>query len=99
MKTILFAGAALALSASAAFAADDHKMSDEDKAAMTEWVEGCEAAKSEDSMTDCKCLYKEAKGDEAVMADLDAYDPEMGMESMGEAGTEAVMACQKSEDM
>ena len=50
-------------------------------------------------MTDCKCLYKKAHHDEAVMADLDAYDPEVGMESLGEAGTAAIMACQKSDDM
>ena len=99
MKSLLLAGAALVLTADVAVAGDDHEMSADDKAAMKEWVAGCEAVKDEGSMTDCKCLYKKAHHDEAVMADLDAYDPEVGMESLGEAGTAAIMACQKSDDM
>lgn len=97
MKSLLLAGAALVLTAGAASAADDHEMKKTEwSAEMKEWKASCEAAKSEESKTDCKCLTKKAFHDEAVKADLDAYE---SMDTVGEAGKAAIMACQMKEDM
>lgn len=93
MKIAILAGAAGALFATAAFA-DDHKMEWTDE--MKEWKAECEATKSEESMTDCGCLTEKAFSDEAAKADLDEYE---SMDTLGEAGKEAVMACQMHEDM
>lgn len=87
MKSILLAGAALALSATA-FAADDHAMSDEEK--LAHFLEKCEAGKPEGSTLDCTCLAEKAGEDEAVRADLKA-SLEGG--ETGEALKGAAMAC------
>lgn len=90
MKILLSAAASVALLGTA-FAFDHHAGDDDMKAAKKELMAACKATveANGDSM-DCGCFVKKAFTDEAVMADVKAFQ-ETG--EMGDAGAAAAAAC------
>lgn len=91
MKKLLAAAGALAVFGFAATAsADDHAYDLE---------AACEAYKADhpESKTDCACLAKKAEGNDAAMAEFEAFTGAEG-EELGENAGEVVAACQMKDD-